>query len=67
MWPLSIVNSTVRSIGHATPHAWAVDAWTALIARGAGLAGIASDLAALAGFAAVLMLAATFRLRRQLA
>ena len=66
MWPLSVVNSAVRSIGHATPHAWAVDAWTALIARGANLGGIATDLAALAGFAAVLMVAATVRLRRQL-
>lgn len=67
MWPLSIVNSAMRSVGHITPHAWAVDAWTALIARGAGLTGILTDLAALAAFAAVLMLLATLRLRRQLA
>ena len=66
MWPLSIVNSVVRSIGHATPHAWAVDAWTALIARGATLPTIATDLAALGAFAAALMALATIRLRRQL-
>lgn len=67
MWPLSIVNSVMRNVGHITPHAWAVDAWTALIARGATVTGILSDLAALAAFAAVLMFLATVRLRRQLA
>lgn len=67
MWPLSIVNSVFRNIGHAAPHAWAVDAWTALISRGANLGGIATDLAVLAGFAAVLLTLATSRLRRQLA
>jgi ABC-2 type transport system permease protein len=66
MWPLSIVSPVFRTIGHATPHAWAVDAWTALIARGATLPGIATDLAALAAFAAVLLALATVRLRRQL-
>jgi ABC-2 type transport system permease protein len=66
MWPLSIVSPVIRSIGHATPHAWAVDAWTALIARGATLPGIATDLAALAAFAAALMILATLRLRRRL-
>jgi ABC-2 type transport system permease protein len=33
MWPLEIVPQSVRLLGHATPHAWAVDAWvTVLIA-----------------------------------
>jgi ABC-2 type transport system permease protein len=64
MWPLSIVNSTMRTIGHATPHAWAVDAWTALIARGSALSAIGRDLAALAAFAAILMALAAVRLRR---
>ena len=67
MWPLSIVTTLFRNIGHAAPHAWAVDAWTALISRGATLGGIATDLAVLAGFAAVLLALATSRLRRQLA
>jgi ABC-2 type transport system permease protein len=26
MWPLEIVPQPVRLVGHATPHAWAVDA-----------------------------------------
>lgn len=67
MWPLSVVNSLFRNIGHAAPHAWAVDAWTALIARGANLGGIGTDLAVLAGFAVVLLALATSRLHRQLA
>lgn len=66
MWPLSIVNSAIRNVGHATPHAWAVDAWTALIARGATLTGIATDLVALIAFAAILLTLATTRLRHQL-
>jgi ABC-2 type transport system permease protein len=66
MWPLSIVSSTMRTIGHATPHAWAVDAWTALIARGSALPAIGRDLAALAAFAAILMALAAVRLRRVL-
>ncbi|HUI03459.1 MAG TPA: ABC transporter permease [Acidimicrobiales bacterium] len=66
MWPLSIVSPAVRAIGHATPHAWAVDAWTALIARGAGFAGIATDLAVLVAFAVALMALATWRLGRRL-
>lgn len=64
MWPLSIVSRTFREIGHATPHAWAVDAWTALLARHASLVGIAGDLGILAGVAVVLVALAATRLRR---
>ena len=31
MWPLSIVSSTIRAVGHVTPQSWAVDAWTTLL------------------------------------
>jgi hypothetical protein len=31
MWPLSIVSPLMRAVGHATPQAWAVDAWTNLL------------------------------------
>jgi ABC-2 type transport system permease protein len=51
---------------HATPHAWAVDAWTALMARGGNLVAIGPHLAALAAFAAILMVLATVQLRRVL-
>ena len=66
MWPLEIVGDTMRAVGHAVPHAWAVDAWIELLSRGGGLADIAGQLAVLAAFAAGLLAAATFRLRARL-
>ncbi|WP_112237752.1 ABC transporter permease [Kribbella monticola] len=66
MWPLEIVPETVRTVGHATPHAWAVDAWITLLSRAGGLADIATDLAVLAGFAAGMLGLAAVLLRRRL-
>jgi ABC-2 type transport system permease protein len=64
MWPLSIVSNTMRQVGHATPQAWAVDAWTALVSRGGTLAAIIPQLAVLTAFAAGFLLIATIRMRR---
>lgn len=66
MWPLSIVSAPMRTIGHVTPQAWAVDAWTALISRGGDVSTISTNLAVLAGFAALFLIIATLRLRRVL-
>jgi len=66
MWPLEIVPQSVRLAGHATPHAWAVDAWATLLSRGGGLAEIAGYLAILAAYAVVLLAIASLRLRRSL-
>jgi len=66
MWPLEIVPPSVRLLGHATPHAWAVDAWVTLLSRGGGLADIAGYLAILAGYAIALFALASLRLRRSL-
>lgn len=66
MWPLEIVPEPVRQIGHLSPHAWAVDAWVTLLSRGGGVADIAGYLAILAGYAVVLLLIASLRLRRSL-
>jgi len=66
MWPLAIVSSTMRQVGHATPHAWAVDAWTALLARHGTIATIGGDLLVLCAFAAGLLLIGTVRFRRVL-
>jgi ABC-2 type transport system permease protein len=52
MWPLEIVGPTMRAIGHATPHAWAVGAFMEVVGAGAGLADVAADLGVLAAFAA---------------
>jgi ABC-2 type transport system permease protein len=64
MWPLSIVSHSMRNIGHATPQAWAVDAWTALLSRGGTLATILPELTVLAAFAAGFLIIATVRMRR---
>jgi len=66
MWPLEIVPETVRLVGHATPHAWAVDAWVTVLSRGGGLTDIAGYLAILATYAAALLGIASLRLRRSL-
>lgn len=64
MWPLEIVGSTMAKVGHLFPHAWAMDGFVKLIARDASIAAIATELAVLAGFAILLMTAATMRLRK---
>jgi ABC-2 type transport system permease protein len=66
MWPLTIVTAVMREVGHATPQAWAVDAWTKLLAQHGGLASIAGDVAVLVAFAAALLALAAARLRRAL-
>jgi ABC-2 type transport system permease protein len=67
MWPLSIVSTTMREIGHVTPHAWAVDAWTALLARHGTLATIGRQLAVLGTFAVGSLALATRRFSRLVA
>lgn len=67
MWPLSIVSSLMRQLGHFTPQAWAVDAWTDLLSRDGTLATIAPKLGVLAAFAASLLLVSSARLRRVVA
>jgi ABC-2 type transport system permease protein len=52
MWPLSIVGDTVRSVGHITPHAWAMDAYLKLINDRAGLGAVLSQIAVVVAFAA---------------
>ena len=64
MWPLEIVPEPMQALGHIFPHAWAMDAWIELIGRGGGVGDIVTELAVLAGFVAVLLPLATWRLRR---
>jgi len=64
MWPLEIVPTAMRTLGHAFPHAWAVDAWTAVLSRHAGVGQIGRQLLVLGAFAAGLLVIASVRLRR---
>jgi ABC-2 type transport system permease protein len=66
MWPLQIVPTAVRTLGHVTPHAWAVDGWITILSRSGGVADIALQLVVLAGFAVAMLAAASIRLRRRL-
>lgn len=66
MWPLEIVPETMQRIGHAFPHAWAMDAWIELIGRGGTIADITTELAVLAGFVLVLLPLGAWRLQRAL-
>jgi ABC-2 type transport system permease protein len=64
MWPLFIVPPIMQTIGHATPHAWAMDGFIALIARRAGVADIVGSLLALVVFAALLLTIGAWGVRR---
>ena len=66
MWPLEIVPPALRTVGHLTPQAWAMDAWIALVFDGDGVAAILPELAVLLAFAVVLGLLARRRLRAAL-
>lgn len=66
MWSLEFVGPVMRTIGHLTPQAWAMDAWSAIVNEGAGVSGIATDLAVLAAYAVTLLALSSWALRRTL-
>jgi len=59
MYPLSVVGSAIRTIGHAVPQAWAMDAFIALIYHGARLSTVLPQICVLALFGIVLSALAT--------
>jgi ABC-2 type transport system permease protein len=64
MAPLEVFPDTARTIAHVTPHAWANDAFSALLRHGGGLSSVLTEVAVLLAFAAALLVLATWRLRR---
>ena len=64
LYPLDVVGSTVRAVGHLVPQAWAMDAFIKMIYHGAGLVAVLPDIGALAVFAAVLTGLAVWRYER---
>ncbi|MEZ5321458.1 MAG: ABC transporter permease [Microthrixaceae bacterium] len=66
MWPLEIVPKLMRTIGHLTPHAWAVDGWVKTMFEHKGLTDVLTNLGVLALWAAVLLSISTLTLRRRL-
>lgn len=66
MIPLEIFPDGMLVVARFTPHAWANTAMAEIVRRDGGIADVATELAVLAGFAVVLLGAATFLLRRTL-
>lgn len=66
MVPLEVFPDTMVTIAHFTPHAWGVDGFAELIRHGGDLGSVATEVAVLAGFAAVLLALGTWRLREKL-
>ncbi|HZQ84865.1 MAG TPA: ABC transporter permease [Acidimicrobiales bacterium] len=64
MWPLEGVGPAMRAVGHIFPHAWAMDAFVALIFHHGRLGTIGPDLLAIGLWAVGLAVLATIRLRR---
>ncbi len=64
MWPLDIVGPLMRDIGHLAPQAWAMDAFVKLVYDGAGIKQVEPDVLVLLGFAVIMCIGATFRMRK---
>jgi ABC-2 type transport system permease protein len=54
VYPLDVVDSTVRGVGHAVPQAWAMDAFIELIYHHGGFTAVLPEVGALAAFAVAL-------------
>jgi linearmycin/streptolysin S transport system permease protein len=66
MVPLAVFPDTMQAVAHITPHAWANEAFYELIGADASLRDILPEVAALLGYAAVILALASWRLRRAL-
>lgn len=62
MLPLQLFSPAMQRVAHFTPHAWASDAFAKIRDQG-GLLDIVPELGVLAGYALVLILFASWRLR----
>jgi ABC-2 type transport system permease protein len=66
MWPLEVVPSQLRTIGHLTPHAWALDALIRLMGEGGGPADVVGPVSMLVAFAVLLVPIAAWRLKHSI-
>jgi ABC-2 type transport system permease protein len=67
MVPAEVFPSSMQTLSHVTPHAWAMEAFRKLTYEQATLVDILPQLVVLWGFAILLMALATWRFRRVLA
>ena len=63
MVPRSVMPEAMKTLGLATPHAWALAAYQDVLVRGAGLVRVLPGIAALLGFALVFFAVAVWRFR----
>jgi ABC-2 type transport system permease protein len=63
MVPLEFFTPTMQTIAHITPHAWAIDGYAELVRRQGTLVDVLPYVAILLGYAAVLFVLASWRLR----
>ncbi|AYY12013.1 ABC transporter permease [Actinobacteria bacterium YIM 96077] len=63
MLPLELFSSTMRAVAHATPHSWALEAFTEVGRRGGTIVDILPQLGVLLAFAVVFLGLAAWRLR----
>jgi ABC-2 type transport system permease protein len=64
MLPLELYGDTMRRIAFLTPHAWALDAFAETVRRDGTVVDILPQLGVLAVFAAVLLVLASWQMRR---
>ena len=64
MMPIEFFSSSMRTVAHFTPHAWAMDGYAELVRRDGTFVDILPYLGILLGYAGVLLGLASWRLRR---
>lgn len=64
MVPSELFSETMQRVSRITPHSWALDGFAELVGQGAGIGGILPQAGVLLGAATVLLLLASWRLRR---
>lgn len=63
MLPLELFSDTLTNVARLTPHYWAITAYAELVRHDGTLLDIGTQLAVLLGFAVVLLLVASWRMR----
>jgi ABC-2 type transport system permease protein len=66
MVPIDLFPDPMVTVAHVTPHAWAMDAFAAVLRDGGGIPDVLPELGVLAAYAAALLAAATVVFRRRL-
>ncbi len=63
MLPIELFSPTMKTVAHATPHAWALDGFAELLRREGTALDILPELGVLAAYAVVLLALASWRLK----